>query len=45
MLPPDTPAELVRVAWAVCPPPEAGDDADLALELIVAGAERLRDQE
>lgn len=42
MLPPDTPPELVRVAWTVCPPMEAGADFDMALELIVAGAERLR---
>lgn len=44
MLPPDTPPELVRVAWTVCPPLEVGEDFDLALELIVAGAEHLRGQ-
>lgn len=44
LLPPDTPPELVRVAWAICPPVESGGDLDVALELIVAGAERLRDQ-
>lgn len=45
LLPPDTPAELVRVAWAVCPPTEFGGDFDLALELILAGAERLRERD
>lgn len=43
LLPPDTPPELVRVAWAVCPPMEAADDFRFAVEMIVAGAEHLRD--
>ena len=44
LLPPDTPPELVRVAWTVCPPRGADDDFDLVLELIVTGAQRLRDR-
>ncbi len=41
LLPPDTPPELVRVAWTVCPPVDASDDFDVALELILAGARHL----
>ena len=44
LLPPDTPPDLVRVAWTVCPPPDTGGDVDVALELIVAGAEHLRER-
>lgn len=43
LLPADTPADLVRVAWAICPRSEPDDDFGFALELIVAGAQQLRD--
>jgi TetR/AcrR family transcriptional regulator, tetracycline repressor protein len=42
MLPPDTPPDLVRVAWAVCLPMEDSSDFSFAIDLITAGAEHLR---
>lgn len=44
LLPPDTPPDLVRVAWTICPPLETDGDFGFALELIVAGAEHLRER-
>ncbi|NDK30258.1 TetR/AcrR family transcriptional regulator [Nesterenkonia haasae] len=44
LLPPDTPPDLVRVAWTICPPLETDDDFGFTLDLIVAGAEHLRNR-
>lgn len=45
VLPPDTPPDLVRVAWAVCLPMEDSGDFSFAIDLITAGAEHLRNAE